>query len=477
MLKNTRAVSILVVSWLSLLSVALSVAGMAAGQNKEEVTGGSAAAVDLVYYWKFDEGSGTTAADSAGSNDGAIQGNAAWGLGQVNNALIFDGVDDWAAITQTFTFHQAGDASLLLWMKRADDAHRTMFWTRGDATDADRFHVYSGWLPGMSAGGTDYYGFGFDYRTPAGDLRAVLETTFPANEWTHIAVVRSGNDYLLYKNGQLVNQVTDNNPDLPAYTGNWFIGSRAGQAGFYYQGSLDEAALFNTALTAEQIQLYYRRGVDGLGYEGGYNDTADDFNNGLNPALWQTKIEGSGPAVTATNQRLEITLPANASDDPSLSRFRGEAQSVCKVRGDFDMLADYELLAWPANNGVRIGLRVTAPGVSDKTMERVSRGVGESGGEVYGGNFSTGNTPISATTDLSGTLRLRRVGGTYTAYYRDTANGQWVAVLSETGLPTANLYFGVAAWSHNVFFADQEVKVAFDNFRLYQGELLCGQMS
>ena len=46
----------------------------------------------LVGYWKFDEGSGTTAADLSGSgNNGTLVNGPSWTQGQVNGALSFDG--------------------------------------------------------------------------------------------------------------------------------------------------------------------------------------------------------------------------------------------------------------------------------------------------------------------------------------------------------------------------------------------------
>jgi hypothetical protein len=46
-----------------------------------------------IAYWKFDEGGGTTAYDSAGSNNGSVYG-AQWITGQIGGGLSFDGVDD-----------------------------------------------------------------------------------------------------------------------------------------------------------------------------------------------------------------------------------------------------------------------------------------------------------------------------------------------------------------------------------------------
>ena len=54
----------------------------------------STAQADLVAWWRFDDGSGTTAVDSSGNgNDGTINGGAQWVDGQLGGALQFNGVD------------------------------------------------------------------------------------------------------------------------------------------------------------------------------------------------------------------------------------------------------------------------------------------------------------------------------------------------------------------------------------------------
>jgi hypothetical protein len=63
----------------------------------------------LIAHWKLDEGSGTTAYDSAGDNHGNVYG-AQWTTGQIGGALSFDGADDYVAMpsfnltTNTVTF-------------------------------------------------------------------------------------------------------------------------------------------------------------------------------------------------------------------------------------------------------------------------------------------------------------------------------------------------------------------------------------
>lgn len=49
----------------------------------------------LVAHWKFDEGSGTVAADSSGlSNHGTLQNGASWTSGKIVGGLRFDGSND-----------------------------------------------------------------------------------------------------------------------------------------------------------------------------------------------------------------------------------------------------------------------------------------------------------------------------------------------------------------------------------------------
>ena len=59
------------------------------------------AKADLVGWWKFDESSGTTVADSSGAgNDGTLEGNADWDVGYFGGAVFLDG-SSWVELTCT----------------------------------------------------------------------------------------------------------------------------------------------------------------------------------------------------------------------------------------------------------------------------------------------------------------------------------------------------------------------------------------
>src|SRR5262245_45364612 len=62
---------------------------------------------------------------------------------------------------------------------------------------------------------------------------------------------------------------------------------------------------------------------------------------------------GTGPTTAEANQRLEIAFPATSPG----SVFGASYTSVCKLRGDFDVRVDYDLVSWLFGNGVRVPSR------------------------------------------------------------------------------------------------------------------------
>lgn len=196
-----------------------------------------------------------------------------------------------------------------------------------------------------------------------------------------------------------------------------------------------------------------------------YDNFDDNFTD---PALWTIEQEG-GPTASETNQRLEYTVPADSAG----SDFRVWYTSTCALRGDHDIQVDYQLLNWPAGNGVRIGLAEY-----HANMQRISSG--RQPGDVPGGpefyltNFDTAENiqGIVTTADAAGKLRIQRVGEVINTYY--LAGGAWVldATYSAPGY-AEDTGFYLGAWSADSVFMDQEVKLAFDNLIINAGELIC----
>ncbi len=196
----------------------------------------------------------------------------------------------------------------------------------------------------------------------------------------------------------------------------------------------------------------------------------DDFNdNSTNTSFWTASVAGTGPTIAETNQRVEIFLPSSAATNPGATY-----TSKCTLGGDYDVSVDYQLVVWPADNGVRVGLAAAPGGI----MERVSFGnndhLASVPREVYLRHFDPvggGEQGITATSATSGKLRLIRTGNALTAYYHGSSSG-WIALPSGT-TSTAPATLSISVWTEDVFFDDQNVTVAFDNYVVNAGTLSC----
>jgi hypothetical protein len=72
--------------------------------------------------------------------------------------------------------------------------------------------------------------------------------------WYHLAVVRSENTFILYKNGISLSQGTSSSS---VGTGSSvYMGTETAE-GAYLNGLLDEARIYNRALSAEEIKRHY----------------------------------------------------------------------------------------------------------------------------------------------------------------------------------------------------------------------------
>jgi len=93
-----------------------------------------------------------------------------------------------------------------------------------------------------------------DMRQPVIDIR----NPFPRNEWTYIVVTQDGSKCNLYINGKL---------EQSAVSGKWFddlsgineynIGRLHYMANYYYNGIIDEVAIYSRALSQSEIQSHY----------------------------------------------------------------------------------------------------------------------------------------------------------------------------------------------------------------------------
>jgi hypothetical protein len=158
---------------------------------------------------------------------------------------------------------------------------------------------------------------------------------------------------------------------------------------------------------------------------------------------------------------LTVNVAAGAQPD-----FNASGGTRCLAHGDFDAQVDFNLVNWPARNGVWVSLMV---GGTAYNVYRVSWQFDPS--EAYGAYLPPAGTTLPAS-GTTGTLRLTRRGDILSAYY--LSGRTWVPLVSNTG-PTGDvpLTLGVFNISNAATFSGQPVTVSFDNFHVTADAIAC----
>ena len=227
---------------------------------------GGGAPAGAVAHWTFDETSGTLAADSAGSNDGTlVDGLTATGAaGQIGSSLVLDGADDLVNAGDTLGF--SGQQSFTV-----------SGWVRFDAGASDG----DSHLIGRR---TNYYfevennEIIFGYRDGVGytDLESVWSSV--DGQWHHFAGVHdaSSDELIAYIDGVEHDRVSTGGADIvdqgSAFTLGGFV-----DVGFHLDGALDDARVYDRALSASEVtDLYNYDGTGGSGPVNGAPSAVDD---------------------------------------------------------------------------------------------------------------------------------------------------------------------------------------------------------
>ena len=206
----------------------------------------AANAVDpsLAAYWKFDDGSGTTAFDSSGNgNDGVFVGDPKWVAGKFGGALEFNG-DDYLncgngpslqiqdQITITFWFKvQAFSNSWEAFLAKSDGAYRAS----RSATTGNATHMGAS---GTSVGGGNGW---FD--------AAIIITD---NQWHHWAGVYDGTEGRIYIDG-ILDTASPGTGQINLTSSDLYIGENSGATGRFLHGLMDEVRIYSRALTDAEI--------------------------------------------------------------------------------------------------------------------------------------------------------------------------------------------------------------------------------
>lgn len=210
-----------------------------------------------VGVWLFDEGDGNIAKDSSESkNDGTLMNDPKWVNGKFGKALSFAGVNDYVVIPKGAAVleQQFSQMSLSAWVYPTALGGIIYGPTVISRTDTD------GWSMRVNNGQLLA-----DLRLTGGDVTATIPPAhqIALNAWSHIAITYSNSTGVItgYINGRNIGTLKGSGTIKNAANANTctFIGTDPATcapqaAGFDFTGSMDEIAIFDVALTDDDIK-------------------------------------------------------------------------------------------------------------------------------------------------------------------------------------------------------------------------------
>jgi Concanavalin A-like lectin/glucanases superfamily len=223
----------------------------------------------LLGHWKFDEGTGATAADSSGhGHTGTLVGGPVWTTGEIGGALAFNGSSSYVTVPSTAGLN-AYPLTIAVWMKTNS--------TSGVVGLVNKYVAYgqNGWNLFLNSGNLCawYYRDAADAVYPGGGCPFNV-AGYNDNQWHHVVFVVDATGGTLYVDGASQGSIPwAGTPGAPTTTQPVDIGyypnggaSYPGGpgAGMYFSGVLDDVRLYNRALSSAavaQLYLVESRGV------------------------------------------------------------------------------------------------------------------------------------------------------------------------------------------------------------------------
>ena len=210
---------------------------------------------ELIGYWPFEEGQGTTAADITGNgNDGTFSGAVEWVPGHIGSAVSFDTAGERIVVGPLDPTEGTDAMTLAAWILWEGEGHTI----EQQGIIGKRL----GWDPGTTVKW-------FWQTNPAGDFLFRADSANGggggglgwgngliapyANEWIHVAVTWDDGAVVQYINGEEVStgniNFIDTADDTPVTIG--CVDSTNNET---FVGSIDEVRIFNHALSVDEIQ-------------------------------------------------------------------------------------------------------------------------------------------------------------------------------------------------------------------------------
>jgi PKD repeat protein len=253
----------------------------------------------LVAAYAFNEGAGTTVTDASGNGHTGTIVNATWATaGKYGDALSFNGTNAMVTIPDASSFHLTTGMTLEAWVNPSavSNAWRDVIYKGNDnfylsATSTSSSH------PAVGAIVNGSY------------LESYGTSALATNKWTFLAATYDGTTMRLYVNAAQVSSKAGTGSILTS-TNSLQIGGDSFY-GQFFQGTIDEVRVYNSALTAAQlttdmntpipsVPLVASAGPNVSGNEGTAIQFTGSAGGGTAPYSYSWNFGDGSPATTGT---------------------------------------------------------------------------------------------------------------------------------------------------------------------------------
>lgn len=223
----------------------------------------------LVGYWQFDDKNNLGKDSSSSGNHGDNVGDIDWDAnGKFGGALKIDGVG-WIQVASSKSLEMTEQVSLVCWARFdeiVDKYQRPIFKNGPDETNFASYSI------ALMRSGFLTKSFFFDAITDNGRALNASPTAPEQGKWLHVAGVYDGKEMRIYINGKLdVGEPGSGFKNPQKQAGKIIVskepltlGSELIWKTAEYHGLLDEVAIFNVALTEDDVPKIMDGGVDGF---------------------------------------------------------------------------------------------------------------------------------------------------------------------------------------------------------------------
>jgi hypothetical protein len=209
---------------------------------------------NLIGWWKLNETKGTSVSDSSPTgNDGNVTNttlDASSTSGKWHEALDLGGTNEHISIPYS-TAYEMDQLTVAIWAYPNTTGTNLQLFTK-DQTSGGTNQVW------QLRKNTDETISFIVYNESGTPISTTSTRTMTVNSWNHVAGTWDGSDLKVYLNGLLEDTTSSSGKLNKSQTNKIFLGRSEHASPEYFDGRLEQAILFDQALTEDEIRLLAR---------------------------------------------------------------------------------------------------------------------------------------------------------------------------------------------------------------------------